>query len=829
MRYNKILVRGYAGHKPFADEIEYQPYIFMPSKKGDFRTLDGRILEKKKFKDIVSAREFEKTNADISNSEYFGNTNWMYQFIHDEFPRNGKIKYDPSLISLVYTDIEVDHKGGFPSIEKADREITAINLMKNDDIILFGIKYYKPSDPNVKYVLCKDENDLLEKFLFCWNSEDWTPDIISGWNIEGFDIPYLYNRIKRVLGEKSAKMLSPWRLINEKKVFIAGREMISYDFVGIQVLDYINIYKKFSYTNQESYTLNHIAHVELGEKKIDYSEYEDLNELYEKNPEKFYDYNIHDSRLVSLIEKKRGIIKQIMFLAYDAQINFVDTMGTVKPWDVIITNYLIDQKIAVPQFKMSDDDTQIMGGYVKEPKLGLSKWVVTFDYTSLYPKIIESMNISPETLVKKIFSPVVVDNDGDRYIDLNGTKAAIEKANVKDYAIAGNGCLFSREKQGFFPALMEKMYMDRFNAQKRLKEVKKELAVKSTPELENERVTLDTFQLGRKIQLNSGYGAMANKYFRFFNNDMAEAVTSTGQFAIQFSEDKINTYLNKIMKTKDKDYIVAIDTDSVHIEFNDLVKECGLENEPPEKVVKFLEKVCKEKIEPYLQKCYDEFCSLTNAFANRFHMKLEQITDRAIWRKKKNYVMNVLYSGYYHEPELLMHGIEAVRSSTPMACRKKIKEALMIIMRGKESDYHKLIKEFREEFFELPFEEIASPRSMNHMNKYKDKTSVYIKGTPIQIKGALVYNFFMKELGLTNKYELIHNGSKIKYCYLTTPNPVKCSVIAVPNRLPLELGLDKYLDRDLQFFKTFLSPIQSIASLMNWSDKPQNSLRGFFT
>jgi len=560
IRRDKVFVRGYANGKRFKEETGFEPFLFVPDSTGDFKTLEGNLLAKKTFPSIGEAKEFLKSYDGVSNFPIYGNPKFLYQYINQEFW--GDIKYNAADVKVAYFDIEVFCEFGFPDPEKAEQEVSAITYILGDTTFVFGTKPYKPKSPNIHFTLCKNERDLLEKFLMLWTSDEWSPDVISGWSIEGFDVPYLVNRIAKVLGDKASKSLSPWNIIDEKEVPISiGRTRIEYTLRGIQTLDYINLYKKFTFINHESYALNHISHVELGEKKTDWSEYQSLTELYNKDYEMFIDYNINDTVLVKKLDEKLGFINQILFFAYDAKINYIDTLATVNVWDVIITNYLLDQKIAVPQHKPSTAEFSIVGGHVKEPKLGLSKWIVSFDFTSLYPHIVMGWNISNETFFDKVWVEPISKVLENGKFDPDSKALAL----AHNTTITAMGCLYKRDQQGFFPALMEKMFKDRVEARRKLAIAKKENQTNPTKELANEISRLNNLQQARKIQINAGYGAMANKYFRFFNSDIAESVTSTGQLAIQFTEKKINEFLNKSLGTKNVDYVIASDTDSLYI------------------------------------------------------------------------------------------------------------------------------------------------------------------------------------------------------------------------------------------------------------------------
>ncbi len=462
-RGDRVYLRGYKDGRRFSDVINYKPYLFVASdNKSDtkYKNLSGSPLKRIDFDSISEAREFLKMYADVDNFEVYGFGNFQYVFMYDKFH---DMKYDTSLINIIGIDIETDSSGSFPDIEKADKEVIAITLSRKGEKIVLGMKDYKPSE-NVEYLKCKDEWHLLSNFLKIWQSGRYQPDIVTGWNIEFFDIPYLVTRIKNVLGEHEAKKLSPWGILEERKIEIRGRENRTFTPAGINVLDYLNLYKKFKFEMQESYRLDNIAEKELGSKKLDYSEYGSLNELYVQNPQKFYDYNVHDVTLIDMLEEKLGFIALVVAFAYDANVNYADTMTTVRPWDVIIHNYLMDRNIAIHQFKKANNYESLVGGYVKEPKIGMSKWVVSYDLNSLYPHLIMGYNISHETMIgKDQYFPNIESIIDGRYV--------IEGAN----SVAANGVKFSKDKQGFLPALMEKMYNDRADYKTKMIDVKKKL------------------------------------------------------------------------------------------------------------------------------------------------------------------------------------------------------------------------------------------------------------------------------------------------------------------------------------------------------------------
>lgn len=823
-RGDKVYLRGYRNGQRIAETIYYKPYLFVPSDRKTnttYKTLDGKLVSKIDFDSISDARDFLKRYEQVANYDIYGLTNFQYLFIHDKF--HGDMQYDTAMINIIGIDIETDSSDGFPDIEKADKEVTAITLSRKGEKVVLGMKDYKPGE-NVHYIKCKDEWHLLNNFLKIWQSGRYQPDIVTGWNIEFFDIPYLVNRIKAVLGDHEAKKLSPWGFLEERMIEIRGRENQTFTPAGINVLDYLNLYKKFKFEMQESYKLDNIAEKELGIKKLDYSEYGSLNDLYEKNPQKFFDYNVHDVTLIDKLEEKLKFIEQVIAFAYDAKVNYADTLTTVRPWDVIIHNYLLDRNIVIHQFKKAANYESLVGGYVKEPKIGMSKWVVSFDLNSLYPHLIMQYNISPEMMVgRDQYFPMI-----ESIID---GRAVIEGP----HAVAANGVKFRKDRQGFLPALMEKMYNDRVEYKKKMLEAKQKL--ENTPKdkaeerrlIGNDIARYHNLQLAKKIQLNSAYGALGNEYFRWFSFDMAEAITMSGQLSIRWIENKMNEYLNRVLKTNKVDYVIASDTDSIYVNMEPMVKTLGTDDTL--KIVAALDKFCDGPVQKMINSSYQELADYMNAYQQKMFMKRETIADKGIWRGKKMYILNAwnIEGVQYSEPQLKVQGIEAVRSSTPKSCRSSIKESLKIIMNQDEETLQKYIADFKEKFMGLPFEDVAFPRGMKGLNKYKDRSTIYIKGTPIHVKGALLYNDLITRKGLTRKHQLIGDGDKIKFAYLKVPNPINDTVISVLDTLPSELGIDKYIDYDTQFQKCFLDPIKSILEIIGWDVEKKTTLEDFFS
>ena len=824
-RGRTIYLRGVENGKRFNRKIDYSPYLFINSKKKDseYRTLSGKPVDKITFGDIYEAKEFLNQYKGINGMDIYGFDRFLYCFLNDEYPQ--EIVYDKDLINIVNIDIEVESDSGFPDVRQADKRVTAITMKLRDTIVVLGCGDFVTDDENVHYVKCKNEEQLLLKFLDAWRALD--VDIITGWNVEFFDIPYLVNRITKVHGEAFAKKLSPWGFLYDQEVEVNNRKQQTYTLVGITSLDYLELYKKYTYAQQESYRLDYICSIEIDERKVDYSEFDNLFTLYKEDFQKFIEYNIKDVLLVDKLDEKLKFIDQALTIAYDAKTNIEDVFTSVRLWDVIIHNYLLSKKTVIPQFVRHDKSAQFAGAFVKDPLVGLHNWVVSFDINSLYPSLIVQYNISPECYSGKIGRNFTVDQLLAGGLDDDEIQDFIKE---KNYAITANSCIWDKSKKGAFPELVEKMMTERKMYKNRMIEAKKKYEKNPSKELSNEIARNNNMQMARKIQLNSLYGTLGNQYSRWFQLEFAEAITLTGQFVIRWVAININQYLNNLLKTDNKDYIIAIDTDSNYIVLDAVVKKF-FEGKDVDTITTAVDKICNDKLEPLIDKCFDDLAEHTNAYTNFLKMKRESIANKGIWTAKKRYMLNVYDNEgvRYKEPKLKMMGIEAVKSSTPSSCRAKIKEAIKLIMETDEKTLQSFIQRFREEFRQMPFEDIAFPRGCRGLSEYSDRFEVYKKGTPIQVRGALLYNMLLEKHGVSTKYPRVQEGEKIKYCYLKLPNPLKENIISVPSVLPKEFGLNAHVDYDLQFDKAFLDPLKIILNVINWQPEKISTLEEWFT
>ena len=826
-RGNNIYFRGFKDGKRVNETVPFQPVLYLRTgKETPYKSILGEKLEKKKFGSIDQARKFLKTYKDVSNFPIYGNYNFAYQFISKLFPND--IQFDISLMKIVTIDIETTTEYGFPNIRNAQEQIQLISVQdfNTKQITTFGCGPYLPKQANVKYVQCKDEFDLLRKFI-TFHKEDY-PDVITGWNVQLFDIAYLSARIDIVLGEDAVKECSPWGTFSTMEVpYARGRTQLAYSWPGISILDFMDLYKKFSYKMVENYKLDTVAKEELGKEKLKFP-YSSFKEFYTNDWELFVDYNIVDVELVDQLEDKMRIINLILTMAYDAKCNYTDIFSSVRTWDCILYNKLLKENIIVhnPPTVDLESDRQIMGAFVKEPKPSQYDWVVSFDATSLYPSIIMTWNMSPETLV-----------NGQKYLadDERSIQRLIDKEfntqNIHDeeMTMTANGQCFRKDKKGIFPELIEFYFSERQKAKKLMIEAQSKYEETKDKKYLGLISSLNSKQMAAKILMNSLYGAMGNVYFRYYDIRIAEGITMTGQLIIRSVAKKLNEFVNSECKTNGIDYSFYADTDSTYITLGNLDKET-LKNETRLQTVDRLDNYCTTSIEPVINECCEDLSKYLNVYTPKISFKREVIADRGIWIAKKRYALNVYNAEgvTYDPPKLKILGMEIVRSSTPAPVRVALKEAVRIALTKDEATLKAYVQDLEKKWHKLNPEDIAFPRGINGLKEYSDSSSIFRKGTPIHVRGALIYNHLIASKGLEKKYQPIQEGDKIKFLYLRQPNPLGTHVITFNNGVPPEFNLHDYIDYDTMFEKSFLEPLNSLLSCIGWQVKEQATLEGLF-
>ena len=831
---SNVLVRGVNNGVRFTKRADFSPTLYVKSKEpSKFKSLYGEDLQPVEFANNNEAKEFVQTYGQVENFPIYGQTNYGYQYITHTYP--GEIQWDITQLNIQTIDIETSAEHGFPDVQNPIEEvllITVKNLITRQ-IITFGCGDFDDKCEEVEslraqgnkflYVKCDNERDLLETFVRFY-SENY-PDIITGWNCDLFDIAYLISRVERLFCSEDdttmKKKFSPWGLVRRKNVTIMGREHVSYDITGVAIIDYIDLYKKFTYVRRESYKLDYIGEVELGLKKME-NPYESFREFYVKDWQKFVEYNIRDVEIVDALEHKMKLIELILTMAYDAKCNFNDVFSQVRTWDCIIYNHLHNQNIQIPQKKESRG-RQIEGAFVQEPKPGQYDWVVSFDATSLYPSIIMQYNQSPETFVEGHVKDTTVNG-------LLEGKYNLDDLQTNDYTMTANGYCYTREKQGKFPEIVQKFFDDRQRYKKLMIAAEKEYEITKDSRLKNDISKYNNFQMARKIQLNSLFGAWGNEYFRYYDSRIAEGITMTGQYIIRKVGTALDVYLNKVVGTNGHNYSFYSDTDSCYISLDPLVRKY-YSNLPRDKLIDVLDKICEEKITETINKSCDGLADYTNAFQKKIIFKREAIAERGLWVAKKRYALNVYDNEgvRYKDPKLKVMGLEIVRSSTPAPVRESLKEAVRLALTTDEKTLQGFIEHTRILFNKFEPEQIAFPRGVNGLMKYTSGADIYAKGTPMHVRGALMYNHLLRKNKLDKKYELIQEGEKIKFLYLKEPNHIRENCIAFIGKIPKELDLDRYIDYNTMFEKSFLEPIKQIIEGLGWQTEVTATLEDLFT
>lgn len=838
---NFVWYRGYnrKTRERIQKKIHYQPTLFVPCDDTTKYKLFGNKKQSMLpvcFDDIKDAKDAVYRNRELSSGavSYSGMRSFEYSYLVDSYEGQDP---DLSLIRTAIVDIEVisdDPDAGFPEPDSAEQPIVFISVKTTKKYVLFGLKPYSNSDPDTIYLHCKDEPDLLLKFLQFWKKYD--PDIITGWNIRSFDIPYLVNRISKILGDL-VNGLSPWGFIRKSTGKDKFKKFNTYDLVGIETIDYMQIYQKIPHegATQESYSLDYISNVELGEGKVDYVDHGTLGALYRENFQLFADYGKKDVYLVDQIDKKLEFISLYVSTAYDATCNFSDVNSQTVMVDIIIYKHAKMKNQIIPAKKENNKDLSFAGAYVAPTQKGKFRWMETLDLTSLYPHIQMQFNISPDTILAALYAGKLdIDSVVKNGLDFNIKQKAIKA----DCSVAGNGHMFTNEFVGLMPEIQKQMFADRKAYKNKMLEAEKRLSTltKGTEAYEQCQIEVTKYnnlQLAKKTQLNSIYGASGNAGFRYFDLRVSEAITLSGQLVIKFIIDRVNSFLNEKSNTKGKNYIVAGDTDSIHITLDSYVNLHFTRDEQKKNksaVIDFIDKFSREELDPFIDKSYQELSSDMNCIENKMHMKREKIIEAGIYTGKKRYALLICDAEgiRYKESKLKVTGMETQRSSTPKLAKEKLKEGLLICLTGEQKDIQSFVETFKRDCLSGKYkpEEIAGASTANNIDKYHSgPNEPFKKGTPEHVKGVLFHNQLIDKLKLGKKIQKITLGDKIKVLKLQEPNKFNAKVISFVGTLPKEFGIDSnIIDIRSQSEKIFGKPMRSIIEACGWSDVKRKSL-----
>jgi DNA polymerase elongation subunit (family B) len=822
---NKILVRGYKDGVRFTDSVSFKPSLFIKSdKETKYKTLNGIGVKRMVFDTLYDCREFLKQYEDLNDSPIYGNTDFVTQYLLETY--ESEVVYDLSQIKIAYFDIETETEGGFPDLRNPNEKINIIGVRISG--VNYAITEKQVSIPNCKLILVSSEKELIQKFFELLRKEDI--DVLTGWNVKLFDIPYIIGRARLFFDDKEIQSWLPFNLMKERETNIGGTDYRLFEFPGYTTLDYMDLYKKFSGTSQESYALNFIAKAELDEQKLDYAEYGSLREFYTKDFQRFAEYNIQDVELVEKLDNKLRLIDLAVSIAYEAKIPFDVVFFATRIWGTICCDYLLRKDIIPPIQTSYAKDDQFIGAYVKDVAPGLYKNVVSFDATSLYPSIIMGWNISPETCIKKDASLSADDFLRSKRKDIPNL---VKQASDQNACLSCNGSMFTNNIRGFIPILIERTFNQRKEAKNKMLELEKEYEHSKDVNLLPRIAALKIRQSVKKILANSLYGCLGNPAFIYSSPELATAVTVTGQVIIRTAENCMNGYIRQLTKDNDKDYVIAVDTDSVYLNIDDIITQIQQKTNITD-LTDFVDKICEQKIQPELKKEMDILTKTLNCSENKIFFKREAIASAGMFIAKKRYALLVqdLEGIRFEEPKLKIMGLETARSSTPAIVRKKLKDCIKIILTKTPEELRQYVNEFYDEFMVLPISDVAAPRGVKGINKYSDNTKIYQTGTPIATKAALLYNSYSKKIGIDKQYAAIKENDKMKFVFVKVPNPYgmagKDAVMGFINSPPKEFNLEKYIDRKKQFEKTFGEPLDNILQAINWKLNAQVSLESFF-
>lgn len=818
-------------------------YFYMPHAEGEYTSIYGDKLRKVEFKTVGKMNDTRQMFKDAGRRLFESDISTVNRFVLDHW--QGLDLKKPKDFDVHFLDIEVHSEGGFPSPEEAEHPITVITVWstKRDKYYIFAEKEF-----DTKFL--EDENGNVPHWIKFFSSEEemlltfikfikqMHPDVLSGWNSNYFDIPYIVNRCNRLLGERKTSKLSPIGIIRKKKTKLRfGKEVETYEIAGINCIDYLELYKKYHMGEQESYKLDYIARVEINAQKLEYDG--SLKTLYHDDWQKYVEYNVQDVNLLIQLDNKIQFMDMMIGICYNCRIPFEQYAITTKVLDGAFISRLMAEKIVLPDVTGHEKNSQYIGAFVCEPDVGVHDWELSFDATSLYPSIMMEHNISPETKVAKLgqYEAEVIQrilegvevSSMDKNTETESGETCEEWAKMikeNKWSIASNGAVYRHDKQGIVPRFVEEWFNKR-------KIHKKMMLAAEDAHYDEEAKLQHGLQLNYKILINSVYGYLGTEWSRLYDPDNATAVTTVGQECLKATMDSVNTYFRekwadtkigkKLNATNVPSVVVYGDTDSVYLAVGRILKSFDYDATDIKKTEKFID----EKLSPLITKIIEkrmEHVALKrmNVPENKIFFKREMIARRGIHIAKKRYVAWVLNmegvaieEGSSHELEV--KGIEIVRSSTPEIVRKYLKKVVTSIIKSlDENVVYENIKDVYNEFMNANPASISKNSTANNLDKYTDPMGMPMKGCPQHVKGAILYNKLINDMELIDSYEEIHEGDKVKVTYVKPQDHFRGNCISFKDKIPEEFGLSNVIDYDLMWQKVFLKPLQQFYQLLRW-------------
>ena len=809
-------------------EIPFRPFLYL-EKDGaeDAVSIFKTSLMKKTFRNSIDRKKFVDNSA---NKRIFHNLAPEQQFLIDMYKeQNGDPKFSQFPLKVFLLDIEVDTTvdSSFPTPEKA---AVPINLITVYDTLTkathtWGLKqHYTPTLPDCIYHRCKDEQDLILQFVDFWKSD--YPDIASGWNSMGFDFPYIINRFMKLFGEDFINQLSPVGSVRGRRVFTdMGKEVTIWSIKGVALIDYMDLYKTFSPGEKESFSLNYISELELGEGKIAYNAVS-LGELAQTDWKLFVDYNIQDVHLLVKLEEKLKFLEIARMIAYKGCTNFEAALGKVAVVTGAVAIQAHKQGMVIPTFPNEMERESFEGGFVRDPEKGIQKAIVSFDVNSLYPNTIISLNISPETKLGKViqgdFEGIADNPKGEIVLRLlNGKIHTLSVQKFKEFlvkekvALTKAGVLYSQKSKGILPSLIDQVYSERVEAKNQLQKYKK---IKNKTPGDLKKISYyDNLQKTIKVVLNAMYGVTSNKHSSLMDLDHASSITATGQYVVKAGAEILDKFVCKKygLTTSITKYS---DTDSEYVSIQPILDKLNIPlvlldkqiNPKVHEIVDELDKVVNTEILEWARK---ELFSIDP----RYVFKREVISDVGIFLQKKRYILHVLDEEGVAVDKFKYTGIELVRSTTPKKVKKFIEKIIQTALLTQNfKNTNEVYREGYNEFLNLDPNDVAARTSINNLEKYAEGSSLYKckDKTPSHVKGAIAYNILIKDLKIDDKFEAIQTGQKVKKLYCTK-NKYGLDAITYVSTLPSEFGLKP--DWDRMFAKLVTQPTERLYEAIGWS------------